>query len=190
MKEEQLNDNTNNINIIIDNNNNIDKTFKHDTKDSAMLSFESNNFKQDDIQKEKESGTITTSIALLNDLNDYKNNPLDNLNNSSQKTECTSNLSKSTNEKDTESFYQKTKRWAGTVWSYLNVKNYIPKTEYLEYRNANGDMVKVPKKKLPLKKKKQEETQEEHIVNRTVDRDSDKANMQAVDNVPLASHFF
>ena len=30
----------------------------------------------------------------------------------------------------------------------------FPKAEYHEYRNANGDMVKIPKKKLPLKKRK------------------------------------
>jgi hypothetical protein len=29
----------------------------------------------------------------------------------------------------------------------------FPKTEYEEYRNANGDIVKIPKKKIPLKKK-------------------------------------
>ena len=28
----------------------------------------------------------------------------------------------------------------------------FPKTEYEEYRNANGDIVKIPKKKIPLKK--------------------------------------
>ena len=70
-------------------------------KESAILPFESNNFKQNNIKEEKESGTITTSIALLNDLNNYKDSPLDNLNKSSQKTEDTSNISKSTNEKDT-----------------------------------------------------------------------------------------
>ena len=186
MKEMELNENNNNINIII--NNNDDKTLNHNKKESVMSPLESY-MKHDDNQEEKESGTVTTSVGFLYPYN-KGNSPIDNLNKSSQKTEDTSNLSKSTNERDTESFYQKTKRWAGTVWSYIDVRNYFPKTEYLEYRNANGDMVKVPKKKLPLKKKKQEENEEDHIVNRTVDRDRDKASMHAADNVPLASHFF
>ena len=49
-------------------------------------------------------------------------------------------------------------------------------------------MVKIPKKKLPLKKKKKIEN-EEYIVNKTVDRDNNKANIYAADSVPLASHF-
>ena len=65
---------------------------------------------------------------------------------------------------------QKTKRWAGTAWSYINIANYFPKTEYKEYRNCNGDWVKIPVKKIPLKKKKVEETDEEHIINRDIDR--------------------
>ena len=32
-----------------------------------------------------------------------------------------------TEKAETESFYQKTKRWAGTAWSYINIKNYFPK---------------------------------------------------------------
>ena len=54
------------------------------------------------------------------------------------------------------SFSDKTKQWAGNVWNSIkkiNIKKMFPKTEYQEYRNANGDMVKIPKKKIPLKKK-------------------------------------
>ena len=59
--------------------------------------------------------------------------------------------------KPKRTFAGKTKAWAGNVWSSIKnikIKNIFPKTEYQEYRNANGDMVKIPKKKIPLKKKK------------------------------------
>ena len=59
--------------------------------------------------------------------------------------------------KPKRTFAGKTKAWAGNVWSSIkkmNIKNIFPKTEYQEYRNANGDIVKIPKKKIPLKKKK------------------------------------
>ena len=114
--------------------------------------------KPSEIQQENETGTVTTTIGFLNNNEDKKNDVLYNLNNSLQKTNDTSSNNSSKDQKSVstsnESFYQKTKRWAGTVWSYMNIKNYFPKQEYLEYKNANGDMVKIPKKKLPLKKKK------------------------------------
>ena len=56
-----------------------------------------------------------------------------------------------------QSFAGKTKQWAGNIWNSIknfNVKSMFPKTEYQEYRNVNGDIVKIPKKKIPLKKKK------------------------------------
>ena len=72
----------------------------------------------------------------------------------------------------------------------MNIKKYFPKTEYIEYRNANGDMVKIPKKKLPLKKKpKVEIDNEQHIVNKTVDRENPKLQYMAADNIPFASPF-
>ena len=54
------------------------------------------------------------------------------------------------------SFSDKTKQWAGNIWNSIkkvNIKNVFTKTEYKEIRNANGDIIKVPKKKIPLKKK-------------------------------------
>ena len=54
------------------------------------------------------------------------------------------------------SFSDKTKQWAGNIWHSIkkvNIKNVFTKTEYKEIRNANGDIIKVPKKKIPLKKK-------------------------------------
>ena len=56
-----------------------------------------------------------------------------------------------------KSFAIKTKEWAGNMWSSLkkiNFKNMFAKAEFKEFRNANGDIVRIPVKKIPLKKKK------------------------------------
>ena len=158
----------------------------HNIKESSCP-LESNH-----AQPENESGTVTTTIGFLKPEEDKKNDPLYNLNNSLE-NKNNNNLSQNKDEKSVstsdESFYQKTKRWAGTIWSYVNVKNYFPKAEYIEYRNANGDMVKIPKKKIPLKKKKVEVDDEQYIVNKAVDRSRTQMNFHAADNVPYASAF-
>ena len=184
---------TNSDEIINNIHNNENQEFQHNIKESTAIPLDTD-IKQSEIQEEKENGTIATTMEFLKPNNEEKDSPLYNLNKSLQKTDDSSTISipnnTTKNQSNTnESFYQKTKRWAGTVWGYVNIANYFPKTEYLEYRNANGDMVKIPKKKLPLKKKIQKETQEEHIINRSVERNSDKVNTFAADNVPLASHF-
>ena len=77
--------------------------------------------------------------------------------NNSQQDSNSNNSNSKEGAKPRISFAGKTKRWAGNVWNSIkkiNIKKMFPKTEYQEYRNANGDMVKIPKKKLPLKKKK------------------------------------
>ena len=203
MKEKEEDDDSDKgIKNIINNNNNSNKQeYQHNLKESN-ISLESNKSPTDNPQ-ENENGTFNTSIGFLkDDGEEEKNEPISILNkpipkvgledissnNLNQivvsKSDEKSTLSTTTN----ESFYQKTKRWAGTVWSYINIKNYFPKEEFIEYRNANGDMVKIPKKKLPLKKKKKIDN-EEYIVNKTVDRDNNKANIFAAETVPLASHF-
>ena len=189
MKLPQPEDTINNINN--DNNQKEEINVKiHNVKESAIPLDTSQ------IQPEKESGTVTTTITFLKPEEDKKNDPLYNLNNSIENKNnniTNNNLSQSKDEKSVstadESFYQKTKRWAGTIWSYVNVKNYFPKAEYMEYRNANGDMVKIPKKKIPLKKKKVEVDDEQYIVNKTVDRNRTQMNFHAADNVPYASAF-
>ena len=75
--------------------------------------------------------------------------------NTSQQDSMSDNSNKSENTKI--SFARKTKQWAGNAWNSIkkiNIKNMFPKTEYQEFRNVNGDIVKIPKKKIPLKKKK------------------------------------
>ena len=188
--EDNIQNNNNDLNLKIEAKNQV---LHHNTKESTVALGTGS--KNNEIQSEAESGTVTTTLGFLNnEKEDKKNDPLYNLNKSLEKTEDSSTNNES--QKDdklssisNESFYQKTKRWAGTIWSYVNVKNYFPKIEYLEYRNANGDMVKIPKKKLPLKKKKLEIDDEQHIVNKTVERDRVKMNVYAADNVPYASAF-
>ena len=190
MKLPQPEDTINNINN--DNNQKEEIVVKiHNVKESAMP------LDTNQIQPEKENGTVTTTIAFLKTEEDKKNDPLYNLNNSienkNNNISNNNNLSQSKDEKSVsttdESFYQKTKRWAKTIWSYVNVKNYFPKAEYIEYRNANGDMVKIPKKKIPLKKKNVEIDDEQYIVNKIVDRNRTQMNFHVADKVLYSSAF-
>ena len=70
----------------------------------------------------------------------------------------------------------------------MNIKNYFPKQEFKEYRNYNGDIVRIPKKKLQLIKIKKQDN-EEYIINKVVERDNDRINNYAANNIPFASHF-
>ena len=95
------------------------------------------------LEKQIPKDTITTSTGT-----EY---------NSSQQDKASNNSNANKLEKPKISFSGKTNQWAGKVWNSikkLNIKKMFPKTEYQEYRNANGDIVKIPKKKIPLKKKK------------------------------------
>ena len=190
MKENQLEETNEpqNNNIIIKTNKEKE-TSKHNT----LLSSLPLKMEQKKSYPENVNGTEATTLGFLNNVKDEKKDTLSNLTKSTEKTEDTSNnnlkMENKAEKEETESFYQKTKRWAGSLWSYVNIKNYFPKTEYIEYRNCNGDMVKIPKKKIPLKKKRVEVTKEQYIVNKTFDRDNQKIHMNVIDNIPLASHF-
>ena len=108
-----------------------------------------------------EAGTTISNLEFLQnktELNLEKQIPKDTISTStgteSNSSQQDNNLIKMKNKK--LSFSVKTKQWAGNVWNSIkkiNIKNMFPKTEYEEYRNANGDIVKIPKKKIPLKKK-------------------------------------
>ena len=151
--------------------------YQHNIQDSIIFPMNSNqlNNKNNKKEKEEENDTMVTQVPFIKEID--KKDPIEELNKSSEKTDDSSKNSSKGEEdkkepnKNNESFYQKTKRWAGNVWSYVNIANYFPKPEFKEYRNANGDWVKIPVKKIPLKKKKVEETEEEHIINKTYDRD-------------------
>ena len=119
-------------------------------------------------ETQKEEGTTISTLAFLEGNKDLEQNALEyNLNleknipkdTISTSTETETNNSQkensSTNSKIT--FAGKIKQRAGSFWNSIkkiNIKNIFPKAEYIEYRNANGDIVKIPKKKIPLKKKK------------------------------------
>ena len=162
---------------------------KHDLKNSTFPLLNSPEKNINDKKENEPASTMMTQVPFIKELD--KKEPIFELNKSLEKTDDTSNnsSSKETESKDqvqkNESFYQKTKRWAGTVWSYVNIANYFPKTEYKEYRNCNGDWVKIPIKKIPLKKKKVEETDEEHMINKAFDRNKiDVADMTG-DRIPI-----
>ena len=104
------------------------------------------------IEEEEENEIAMTQVELLNETKNK--GPLYERNKSKEKNDKKMEEDKKESNKKNESFYQKTKKWAGNVWSYVNIANYFPKTEYKEYRNFNGDWVKIPVKKIPLKKKK------------------------------------
>ena len=139
---------------------------------------ESNKNKKENAPKDKQNTTVEcgTTVSTLVFLEAKDNNePIpENLNieripqdtipkdTISTSTGTDSNNSENNSNKEDikpkRTFAGKTKAWAGNVWSSIkkiNIKNMFPKTEYQEFRNANGDIVKIPKKKIPLKKKKQ-----------------------------------
>ena len=61
---------------------------------------------------------------------------------------------------------------------------------FKEYRNINGDMVKIPIKKLPLKNKpKVELNEEEQIVNKLVERNNSEIKYYAAHSVPYYNQF-
>ena len=162
---------------------------QHDLKNSTFPLLNSPEKNEDNKNENEPGSTMMTQVPFIKELD--KKEPIFELNKSLEKTDDTSNnsSSKETESKDqvqkNESFYQKTKRWAGTVWSYVNIANYFPKTEYKEYRNCNGDWVKIPIKKIPLKKKKIEETDEEHMINKAFDRNKiDVADLTG-DRIPI-----
>ena len=158
------------------------KLYQHNRLESTIIPL-NKEIEQNEIQEEKENDTINTKIEFLKINREEKNNPIYNLYNSSPNIRNNAKEEKNTK----KSFYQRAKKWAGTVWGYMNITNYFPKTEYIEYRNVNGDMVKIPKKKLPLKKKKQKVNKDDE--HKTVEKDNGKAKMYIGNNMPLGSHF-
>ena len=179
-----------NTNIISNPNQTINvNIYQHEPKDSAFPIVNSPEKNNHDKKEDDNIDTMMTQVPFIKELD--KKESIFELNKSIEKTDVTSNNT-STKEDESknqvqknESFYQKTKRWAGTVWNYVNIANYFPKTEYKEYRNCNGDWVKIPIKKIPLKKKKVEETDEEHIINRAIDKNKiDVADLTG-DRIPI-----
>ena len=117
-------------------------------------------------QQKSPSGQIidnTTTISNINFLKiNNKDQIIEKLNEKISKDTISTSTGTSSNNSQQEinsskkSLAGRTKEWAGNIWNSLKnikLKNIFPKTEYKEFRNANGDLVKIPVKKIPLKKK-------------------------------------
>ena len=128
----------------------INKIRNYKNKIKPDKKKESKNFKETE-KEQFDNEIMTTQIELLN--KKETNTPINELNKQSLKKDNIKEEDKIDTNKKNENFYQKTKKLAGTLWNYVNIANYFPKTEYKEYRNCNGDWVKIPVKKIPLKKK-------------------------------------
>ena len=115
----------------------------------------------------EDTGTTISNLSFLK--KNIKEQPLNNLNSqkgiprvtiSLQTEEESNNSQKNKNlaHKKSKSFIKRTKDWAGNIWNSMKdfkFKKIFAKAEYKEFRNANGDIVKIPVKKIPLKKKKE-----------------------------------
>ena len=106
-------------------------------------------------------GTHSTTISNLTFLNKSSLEPTpENLNKISKNAESISTQTESNNSQivKKKTFVGRTKEWAGNVWNSIKkfqFRKLFPKTEYKIFRNANGDLVKIPVKKIPLKKKQE-----------------------------------
>ena len=104
----------------------------------------------------------STTISNLTFLNKSSLEPTpENLNKISKNAESISTQTESNNSQivKKKTFVGRTKEWAGNVWNSIKkfeFKKIFAKTEYKIFRNANGDLVKIPVKKIPLKKKKED----------------------------------
>ena len=59
------------------------------------------------------------------------------------------------------------------------MKKIFPKQEFKEFRNANGDLVKIPVKKIPLKKKKELNNNTKMIISKEKDKNINNYNYAA-----------
>ena len=138
-------------------------------------------------EKKDETGTTISNINFLTKFN--KEGIIENLNGEIQKDTISTSTGTSSNNSQQEntnlekkSFAGKTKKWAGNVWNSLKnikLKKIFPKQEFKEFRNANGDLVKIPVKKIPLKKKKELNNNTKMIISKEKDKDINNYNYAA-----------
>ncbi len=161
--------------------------------ETAQSLNKANNFNNQNIIQEKqkngpekrdETGTTISNINFLNKFN--KEGIIENLNGEIPKDTASTSTGTSSNNSKQEntnlgkkSFAGKTKKWAGNVWNSLKnikLKKIFPKQEFKEFRNANGDFVKIPVKKIPLKKKKELNNNSKMIISSEKDKDINNYN--------------
>ena len=148
-----------------------------EAKNKSSNQNESNNNQEINADK-----TITESNIVFYEKNNQEPSP-ENINNIQffpQDTASISTGTESNNSQQSEnsqskkkSFAVKTKEWAGNMWSSLkkiNFKNMFAKAEFKEFRNANGDIVRIPVKKIPLKKKKEVHEITKNIISKEQNR--------------------
>ena len=138
-------------------------------------------------EKKDEAGTTISNINFLTKFN--KEGIIENLNGEIPKDTISTSTGTSSNNSQQEntnlnkkSFAGKTKKWAGNVWNSLKnikLKKIFPKQELKEFRNANGDLVKIPVKKIPLKKKKELNNNTKMIISKEKDKDINNYNYAA-----------
>ena len=126
----------------------VKPTLKENKESNKILKSNKKEIQQEIKNDLTEHGTTISNLMFLQanpEIMLEKKIPKDT---TSISTETDSNSTKMKTKK--LSFSDKTKQWAGNVWNSIkkiNIKNMFPKTEYQEYRNVNGDMVRIPKKR-------------------------------------------
>ena len=114
-----------------------------------------------------ETGTTISNLNFLkknlqeqtiNNLNSQKEIQKDIKTSTLNKGENNSQKDKKGMEIKKKGFAGRAKNFVGNMWKSIKnfkLKNIFGITEYKEFRNCNGDIVKIPIKKIPLKKKKE-----------------------------------
>ena len=129
------------------------------TKLEQIITREKNDKAFQNVQTHiEENSTTITNLAFLNK-SSLEPTP-ENLNKIPQDTKSLSTQSEVNSSQivKKKTFIGRTKEWAGNVWNSIKkfqFRKLFPKTEYKIFRNANGDLVKIPVKKIPLKKKQE-----------------------------------
>lgn len=91
-----------------------------------------------------------------------------------------------------ESFATKTKKWAGGIWrtvTQINWKKFLAKPEYIECYDSAGNKIKVPKRKIPLKKQNPKITEEIKSVQFELKKQQYTASTFAFDATSYGSFF-
>ena len=131
-------------------------------------------------EKRDETGTTISNINFLTKFN--KEGIIENLNGEIPKDTISTSTGTSSNnsqQENVKSFSGKTKKWVGNIWNSLKNIKIFPKKEFKEFRNANGDLVKIPVKKIPLKKKKELNNKTKNIISNEKDKDINNYNEAA-----------
>ena len=137
------------------------------TKLEQIITREKNDKAFQNVQTHiEENSTTITNLAFLNK-SSLEPTP-ENLNKIPQDTKSLSTQSEVNSSQivKKKTFIGRTKEWAGNVWNSIKkfqFRKIFAKPEYKVFRNSNGDLVKIPVKKIPLKKKQENALREKRI---------------------------